>query len=135
MIQRVCRQAQSVAPDVPITVATGREQTSLIRRQLGAGVNISIEPCRRNTFLAIVLVSAYLHEVRGVSLDEAMEQSALPIPIVEGDYFRAVLRLLEESDREGSANLVLMGIELTYPSEKAFRCLLWVPLERRVSFR
>lgn len=135
MIQRVCRQAQSVAPDVPITVATGREQTSLIRRQLGAGVNISIEPCRRNTFLAIVLVSAYLHEVRGVSLDEAMEQSALPIPIVEGDYFRAVLRLLEEADREGSANLVLMGIELTYPSEKAFRCLLWVPLERRVSFR
>ena len=45
-------------------------------------------------------------------------QSALPIPIVEGDYFRAVLRLLEEADREGSANLVLLGIELTYPSEK-----------------
>lgn len=72
MLQRVCRQAQSVAPDVPITVATGREQTSLIRRQLGAGVNISIEPCRRDTFPAIALVAAYLHEVRGVSLDEAM---------------------------------------------------------------
>ena len=62
-------------------------------------------------------------------------QSALPIPIVERDYFRAVLRLLEEADREGSANLVLMGIEPTYPSEKAFRCLLWVTLEKRVSFR
>mgnify|MGYP000878341058 FL=1 len=45
-------------------------------------------------------------------------RSALPTPIVEGDYFRAVLRLLEEADREGSANLVLMGIEPTYPSEK-----------------
>ena len=72
MIQRVCRQAQSAAPDVPITIATGREQTSLIRRQLGSRVNISVEPCRRDTFPAIALVSAYLHEVRGVPLDEAV---------------------------------------------------------------
>ena len=46
MIQRVCRQVQCVAPDTPVTVATGREQVSLIRRQLGSGVNISVEPCR-----------------------------------------------------------------------------------------
>lgn len=117
MIQRVCRQVRSVAPDVPITVATGREQVSLIRRQLGAGVNISIEPCRRDTFPAIALVSAYLHEVRGVSLDEAVAICPAD-PYVDGDYFRAVLRLLEEAEREGSANLVLMGIEPTYPSEK-----------------
>ena len=37
MIQRVCCQVQSVAPTVSITVATGREQVSLIRRQLGLG--------------------------------------------------------------------------------------------------
>lgn len=117
MIQRVCRQVRSVVPDVPITVATGREQVSLIRRQLGAGVNISIEPCRRDTFPAIALVSAYLHEVRGVPLDEAVAICPAD-PYVDGDYFRAVLRLLEEAEREGSANLVLMGIEPTYPSEK-----------------
>ena len=34
------------------------------------------------------------------------------------DYFRAVLRLLKEAEREDTANLVLMGIEPTYPSEK-----------------
>ncbi len=34
MIQRVCRQVREVAPDVPVTIATAREQTSLIRRQL-----------------------------------------------------------------------------------------------------
>ena len=117
MIQRVCRQVRGVAPDVSITVATGREQTSLIRRQLGTGVNISIEPCRRDTFPAIALVSAYLHEVRGVPLDEAVAICPAD-PYVDEGYFRAVVQLLEEAEREGSANLVLMGIEPTYPSEK-----------------
>ena len=117
MIQRVCRQVQSAAPNIPITVATGREQVSLIRRQLGSGVNISVEPCRRDTFPAIALVSAYLHEVRGVPLEEAVAICPAD-PYVDGDYFRAVLQLLKEAERENSANLVLMGVEPTYPSEK-----------------
>lgn len=117
MIQRVCRQVQCVAPDTPITVATGREQVSLIRRQLGSGVNISVEPCRRDTFPAIALVSAYLHEVHGIPLDEAVAICPAD-PYVDEGYFRAVVQLLQEAEREGSANLVLMGIEPTYPSEK-----------------
>ena len=117
MIQRVCRQIQNAVPDVPITVATGREQTSMIRRQLGTGVNISIEPCRRDTFPAIALVSAYLHEVRGVPLGEAIAICPAD-PYVDEDYFRAVLHLLEEAEREDAGKLVLMGIEPTYPSEK-----------------
>lgn len=117
MIQRVCRQVQSAAPDVSITVATGREQTSLIRRQLGSGVNISVEPCRRDTFPAIVLVSAYLHEVRGVPLDEALAICPAD-PYVGVEYFEAVVRMLQEVEQEDTANLVLMGIEPTYPSEK-----------------
>ena len=117
MIQRVCRQVQCAAPDTSITVATGREQVSLIRRQLGSGVNISVEPCRRDTFPAIALVSAYLHEVRGVPLDEAVAICPAD-PYVDEDYFCAVLQLLQEAEREGSANLILMGIEPTYSSEK-----------------
>ncbi|WP_314619032.1 sugar phosphate nucleotidyltransferase [uncultured Selenomonas sp.] len=117
MIQRVCRQVQSAAPDVPITIATGREQTSLIRRQLGSAVNISVEPCRRDTFPAIALVSAYLHEVRGVPLDEAVAICPAD-PYVDAEYFRAVVRLLREAERKGAADLILMGVEPTYPSEK-----------------
>lgn len=117
MIQRVCRQVQCAAPDTSITVATGREQVSLIRRQLGSGVNISVEPCRRDTFPAIALVSAYLHEVRGIPLDEAVAICPAD-PYVDEGYFCAVLQLLQEAERDGSANLVLMGIEPTYPSEK-----------------
>lgn len=117
MIQRVCRQVQCAAPDTPITVATGREQVSLIRRQLGSGVNISVEPCRRDTFPAIALVSAYLHEVRRIPLDEAVAICPAD-PYVDEGYFCAVVQLLHEAERDGSANLVLMGIEPTYPSEK-----------------
>ena len=117
MIQRVCRQVRGAAPSVPVTVATGREQVSLIRRQLGADVHISIEPCRRDTFPAIALVAAYLHEVRGVSFDEAVAICPAD-PYVDEGYFHAVVQLLQEAEKEGSANLVLMGIEPTYPSEK-----------------
>ena len=117
MIQRVCRQVRSAAPDVPITIATGREQTSLIRRQLGSAVNISVEPCRRDTFPAIALVSAYLHEVHGVPLDEAVAICPAD-PYVDAEYFRAVVRLLREAERKGAADLILMGVEPTYPSEK-----------------
>ena len=80
-------------------------------------MNISIEPCRRDTFPAIALVSAYLHEVRGVPLDEAVAICPAD-PYVDEDYFYAILHMLEEAEWEGSANLVLMGIEPTYPSEK-----------------
>lgn len=40
-------------------------------------------------------------------------------PLSHADVnFRVVLRLLEVAERKGPANLVLMGIEPTYPSEK-----------------
>ena len=129
MIQRVCRQIQNAVPDVPVTVATGREQTSMIRRQLGKDVNISIGPCWRDTFPAIALVSAYLHEVRGIPLGEAIAICPAD-PYVDEDYFRAVLHLLEEAEREDAGKLVLMGIEPTYPSEK-YGYIIPVPQEKQ----
>ena len=38
-------------------------------------------------------------------------------PYVNDDYFEALKKLSEQADK-GEANLVLMGIEPTYPSEK-----------------
>ena len=117
MIQRVCRQVREAAPGVPITVATARAQISLIRRQLGTDAGISVEPCRRDTFPAIALVSSYLHEVRGVPLDEAVAVCPAD-PYVEADYFRAVTDLLRDAEQQDAAPLHLMGIAPTYPSEK-----------------
>ena len=116
MVQRVYRQIRQADPRADITVATSRAQVSTLRHQLGDNLDISVEPCRRDTFPAIVLVSAYLHDVKGVGLDEAV--AVCPVdPFVDSDYFVAV-RELTNLAAAGQASLMLMGIEPTYPSEK-----------------
>ncbi len=116
MAQRVFRQIRKVDKSADITVATSKSQVSTLKNQLGDAVDISVEPCRRDTFPAIVLVSAYLHDVKGVGLDEAV--AVCPVdPYVSADYYKAVECLTELAAR-GTADLMLMGIEPTYPSEK-----------------
>ena len=116
MIQRVYRQVKSVDPDATVTIATSKSQVSAIHNQLGDAVGISVEPCRRDTFPAIALSVAYLHDVQGVGMDEPVVVCPVD-PFVEEDYFVA-LRRLSELAGKGTANLTLMGIEPTYPSEK-----------------
>lgn len=116
MIQRVYRQINTVDSCANITIATSKSQVSSIHNQIGEDVGICVEPCRRDTFPAIALASVYLHDVKGVSEDEAVVVCPVD-PYVEDDYFEA-LKKLGELAETGDANLVLMGIEPTYPSEK-----------------
>ena len=116
MVQRVYRQIRKIDHEAVVTVATSKAQVSSLHNQLGEGIGISVEPCRRDTFPAIALATAYLHDVQGVSEDEAVVVCPVD-PYVEDDYFEA-LKKLGELAAEGEANLVLMGIEPTYPSEK-----------------
>lgn len=116
MVQRVYRQIRTVDPDAEITVATSRSQVSALHNQLGENIGISVEPCRRDTFPAIALAASYLHDIRGVSRKEAIVVCPVD-PYVEVDYFRA-LEELGNYAAQREANLVLMGIEPTYPSEK-----------------
>ena len=116
MIQRVYAQIRKVDPDATVTIATSKSQVSSIHNQLGDGVGISVEPCRRDTFPAIALATAYLHDVQHVPADEAVVVCPVD-PYVNDDYFLA-LRDLSGQAAKGEANLVLMGIEPTYPSTK-----------------
>ena len=116
MVQRVYRQIRSVDEGADVTIATSKSQVSAIHNQLGENVGISVEPCRRDTFPAIALAAAYLHDVRGVSEEEAVVVCPVD-PYVEEDYFQA-LRELGRQAANSDANLVLMGIEPTYPSAK-----------------
>ena len=116
MVQRVYRQITAVDAQAKVTIATSKTQVSAIHNQLGDGVGISVEPCRRDTFPAIALATAYLHDVQGMSEDEAVVVCPVD-PYVERGYFEA-LKSLGELAAKGEANLVLMGIEPTYPSEK-----------------
>lgn len=116
MVQRVYRQIKNVDKEAKITIATSKSQVSSIVNQLGDGVGISVEPCRRDTFPAIALASAYLHDVVGVSEEESVVICPVD-PYVGDDYFE-VLKSLGDQALKGEANIVLMGIEPTYPSEK-----------------
>ena len=116
MVQRVYRQIKTVDTDAKVTIATSKSQVSAIHNQLGESVGVSVEPCRRDTFPAIALATAYLHDVQGISLDEAVVVCPVD-PYVHDDYFVALKRLWELA-QAGTANLVLMGIDPTYPSEK-----------------
>ena len=116
MVQRVYRQIKTVDKDAKVTIATSKNQVSAIYNQLGDGAGICVEPCRRDTFPAITLATAYLHYVKGVSLDEAVVVCPVD-PYVKDDYFKGLKELGHLAER-GEANLALMGIEPTYPSEK-----------------
>ena len=116
MLQRVYSAIKRVEPNSSVTIATSKQQISAIHNQLGKDVNISIEPCRKDTFPAIALATAYLHDVLKISENEAVVVCPVD-PYVEDDYFEALENLCERA-QISDANLVLMGIEPTYPSEK-----------------
>lgn len=116
MVQRVYRQIREVDPAASVTIATAKSQVSAIHNQLGEDVGISVEPCRRDTFPAIALSAAYLRDVRGISEDAPVVVCPVD-PYVDNDYFEA-LKALNDRAAVSEANLVLMGIEPTYPSEK-----------------
>lgn len=116
MVQRVYRQILAVDKDANVTIATSKSQVSTIYNQLGYGVNICVEPCRKDTFPAIALASAYLHDVKGIPEEKAIVVCPVD-PYVEKEYFET-LKKLEKLAECGRYNLVLMGIEPTYPSEK-----------------
>ena len=72
MVQRVYRQITTVDADAKITIATSKSQASAIKNQLGEKASICVEPCRRDTFPAIALAAAYLHDELGVAENEAV---------------------------------------------------------------
>ncbi|MCC8161941.1 MAG: mannose-1-phosphate guanylyltransferase, partial [Lachnospiraceae bacterium] len=116
MVQRVYRQIMEVNPQASVTIATSKSQASAINNQLGDKVAICVEPCRRDTFPAILLAAAYLHDEIGVALDEAV--AVCPVdPYVDNSYYECVTKLGDIVE-QGRANLTLMGIAPTYPSEK-----------------
>lgn len=116
MVQRIYRQIKTVDPTATVTIATSRSQASAVHNQLGEDVGISVEPCRRDTFAAIALATAFLHDIRGVSSDEAVVVCPVD-PYVEDSYFHCLKKMCETAQM-GKNNLVLMGICPTYPSEK-----------------
>ena len=92
MLQRMYRQIKTIDADTNVLIATSKSQVSAIHNQLGDDVAVSVEPCRRDTFPAIALASAYLKDVKKVDEDEPVVICPVD-PYVEGDYFDALRTL------------------------------------------
>ena len=115
MIQRMCRMIQAADCNAEITIATSQKQVSSIYHQLGKQVRVSVEPCRRDTFPAIALASAFL-EKNGFSRQSTV--IVCPVdPYVNADYFEC-LKKLDSVAASGESNITLMGIEPHSPSDK-----------------
>ena len=116
MVQRVFRQIKEVDPNANVTIATSKSQVSSIHNQLSDQVSVCVEPCRRDTFPAILLAAAYLHDELEVRDNEVV--AVCPVdPYVDNTYYECVSKL-QNAVAQGTANITLMGIEPTYPSEK-----------------
>lgn len=115
MIQRVVRQIRAAGLTDDIVVATGANQKDSIENQLGNALRVVTEPCRRDTFPAIVLACSYLAS-EGTPSDEPV--IVMPCDSYTGDAYFGVIGQMAEAVRDGVADLVLMGITPTYPSAK-----------------
>lgn len=116
MVQRVYRMIKEVSSEVTITFATSENQVASIKMQLDENIDISIEPCRRDTFPAIALATSYLYDIKG--LDESEPVVVCPVDTyVEEGYFEALQKLSDLAEH-GDSNLTLLGIDPTYPSGK-----------------
>lgn len=116
MCQRVYRQIRDAKLNADIAVATSATQVETIKNQLGSKVSIVVEPERRNTFPAIVLSAAHLYFEKNCSLDETVV--VIPVdPYVDNRYFETIHKL-DEAVQSNIADIVLMGVKPTYPSEK-----------------
>ncbi|CAM4280271.1 sugar phosphate nucleotidyltransferase [Paenibacillus tarimensis] len=116
MVQRVWQQLGRAGLQREACLATSRAQVEMLQSQLGSGVEIIVEPQRRDTFPAIALSAVYLYSIKGVALQETIV--VLPVdPYVE-DHFFGKLQELEQIMGETEAEIGLIGVQPTYPSEK-----------------
>lgn len=116
MVQRVIRQMREAELPADITVATSLNQKDSIQAQLGYEINVVTEPERRDTFPAIALATAYLAKEKNLQKDEVVV--VMPCdPYTETGYFHTIGKMAEAVEN-GLADLVLMGIRPTEPSEK-----------------
>ena len=116
MLQRVWQQIQKANLAEHTIVSTSKSQVDMISSQLGSDITLVIEPSRRDTYPAISLASLYLYSIKEMNPDEIVV--VMPVdPYVEDEFFHHI-KSLEKVVQYSNADLALVGIEPTFPSEK-----------------
>ena len=116
MIQRVWQQLQKANLANNTIISTNKSQVDMIISQLGSDVPLIMEPSRRDTYPAIALASLYLYSVEGMDPEEVV--GVMPVDPFTGDEFFNHMKTLEHILQQSKADLALVGIQPTFPSEK-----------------
>lgn len=116
MVQRVFRQIRAVDADVDVTIATCAAQEDSIRRQVEGGYALVLEPERRDTAPAIMLACANLALEQRADADDTV--IVMPIDTyADQAYYDGIVKL-DAAVQSGFSELVLLGVEPTFPSVK-----------------
>ncbi len=116
MVQRVFGQIRKVDADVDVTIATCASQENSISRQVEGDYALVLEPERRDTAPAIMLACANLALEQ--KADENDTVIVMPIDTyADQAYYDGIVKL-DAAVQSGFAELVLLGVTPTYPSEK-----------------
>ncbi|QJD86028.1 sugar phosphate nucleotidyltransferase [Cohnella herbarum] len=116
MIQRVWAKLQEHNLAESAVIAASRAQQEIIQSQIGAEVPLVLEPTRRDTFPAICLASSFLHSRMSADDDEIIV--VMPVDVEADDSFYSSIKQLAQLFQTSSANLGLIGLKPTHPSEK-----------------
>ncbi len=116
MVQRVFGQIDAVDADIDITIATSAAQVDALAMQVGGRYALSVEPERRDTAPAIMLACANLELAQQASLDDPV--IVMPIDTYADQAYYDKIPVVAEAVASGTSDLVLLGVEPTYPSEK-----------------
>ena len=116
MVQRTYRKVRSLVPGADVTVATCAPQAALLADQVQGDYALAVEPERRDTAPAIMLACAHLAWEQGAGEGDTV--IVMPIDSFVDDAYYARLVELDAAVQNGAAELVLLGVEPTYPSEK-----------------
>lgn len=116
MMQRIYRQIRLSCPGTEVIIAAGEAQSDSIRRQIGSEAETVFEPSGRHTYPAILLSVAWLLDKRQIEDTEVI--AVLPVDTyVEQGYFEKLTEM-ESALADSGADVCLLGVQPTYPSEK-----------------
>lgn len=131
MIQRVWEQLEEAGMAKKTIVTAGGDQQELILSQV-PGAHMAEEPMGRDTFGAVLLSCAFLHDRMGAGLDDYA--AVMPVdPYTERGYFKTV-QSLESAMKMSGAEVGLMGVVPRYPASK-YGYMLPENLEQQVAER
>lgn len=116
MFQYLWNMLESVKLTDKILISTSKSQENLIKSQVPSSIEMVYEPSCRDTYPAIALACLYLFSQKKVSPEETL--LVLPIDTYAPLAFFNSLKTLEDILHTSQADLALMGIKPTSPSEK-----------------